>query len=176
MHRDKGTRFATISQDKSRVLCRDIHKTDSYRVDMEKSGDFRGLDIGLTLKALRREREWTQEDLERESGVPLSTIKSYETGQRRSGFGKLGDLFAALGMELELRPIKEKQTEAAPRTPIKDGSAITDPHDLSIENVLRVLDRLRAVEPDRRAFALSILFDDSSLAPDGVSLESLKSR
>jgi len=57
-------------------------------------------DRTMSLKELRAQRAWSQEDLALEAGVARDTVKQIENGKGRSQEKTLRKLAAALGIEL----------------------------------------------------------------------------
>jgi transcriptional regulator with XRE-family HTH domain len=56
--------------------------------------------IGNNLKALRKEKNWTQEDLAFHSGVSRSAIASYESRDKKPKLDKLSKLAEALNVSI----------------------------------------------------------------------------
>src|SRR4051794_30599067 len=55
--------------------------------------------LGKLIRQLRKERDWSQEDLARQSGIPRTTIMGVEVGDpdRRVSVERLGQLATAFG-------------------------------------------------------------------------------
>lgn len=61
--------------------------------------------LGLELKKLRREKKWSQDTLEKYSGITKRTISKIENGFiEEVGIKKVAVLLDLLGVELSLRP------------------------------------------------------------------------
>jgi len=61
--------------------------------------------LGQELKKLRHEKEWSQDTLEKYSGISKRTISKVENGFiEEVGIKKVAILLDLLGMELSLRP------------------------------------------------------------------------
>ena len=100
----------------------------------------------------------TQAELSIRSGVPLRTLHGLEAGKTEPRFDTIKSLALTLGLTTE-----ELWGYAKPSTRLS-ATAISGPL-LSADGAI-ILARLADIEPERRAAALAIIFDDSSLAPD----------
>jgi len=61
--------------------------------------------LGQALKKLRREKKWSQDTLEKYSGITKRTISKVENGFiEEVGIKKVAILLDLLGMELSIRP------------------------------------------------------------------------
>jgi transcriptional regulator with XRE-family HTH domain len=74
------------------------------------------------LRGLRDGRGMTQDELAAKSGVPVSTIRNYEQGQRLPTFAGAAKLAAALGVSLdELAKCDDVLADAPPEPPRSQG-------------------------------------------------------
>ncbi|OCQ20960.1 XRE family transcriptional regulator [Pseudoalteromonas luteoviolacea] len=64
-------------------------KTENFRVYVQRS-----------MRQLRREKKWTQEQLGRKLGVDQATISNYESGKTDMTFTQLFELFLIFGKDL----------------------------------------------------------------------------
>ena len=58
--------------------------------------------FGENLKRVREEKGWTQQKLADESGVPVSTLRGYEQGQRSPTWEAVVSIAEALGVSLDV--------------------------------------------------------------------------
>lgn len=66
--------------------------------------------IGQTIKKLRNEKGWSQDELARIAGVPFTTVAKIETGViKNPSIEKMAKIAKALGVKVdELIPIESK--------------------------------------------------------------------
>ncbi|KZW99443.1 XRE family transcriptional regulator [Pseudoalteromonas luteoviolacea] len=64
-------------------------KTENFRVYVQRS-----------MRQLRREKKWTQEQLGKKLGVDQATISNYESGKTDMTFTQLFELFLIFGKDL----------------------------------------------------------------------------
>ncbi|ESP92737.1 helix-turn-helix transcriptional regulator [Pseudoalteromonas luteoviolacea] len=64
-------------------------KTENFRMYVQRS-----------MRQLRREKKWTQEQLGRKLGVDQATISNYESGKTDMTFTQLFELFLIFGKDL----------------------------------------------------------------------------
>ncbi len=68
-------------------------------------------EIGFEIKKLRKEKKWTQEDMEEYSGITKRTISKIENGFiDEVGIRKVETLLDLLGVEFSLRAKKRPKT------------------------------------------------------------------
>jgi transcriptional regulator with XRE-family HTH domain len=62
-------------------------------------------ELGTTIKTLRKEKKWSQDDLEQYSGITKRTISKIENGFiDEVGIKKVENILDLLGYEFALRP------------------------------------------------------------------------
>lgn len=62
-------------------------------------------ELGTTIKTLRKEKKWSQDDLEKYSGITKRTISKIENGFiDEVGIKKVENILDLLGYEFALRP------------------------------------------------------------------------
>ena len=62
-------------------------------------------DLGKEIKSLRKEKNWSQDDLEKYSGITKRTISKIENGFiDEVGIKKVENILDLLGVEFDLRP------------------------------------------------------------------------
>lgn len=118
--------------------------------------------IGKKLKALRSER-LSQDEMAALSGVPRTTIQRIERGESHD----IRDI-EAISKVLGVSPAILWKSGPGVESSALSPSAIPGP--LSASDCAVILARLSEVGPERRAAALAILFDDSSLAPESLAV------
>ncbi len=100
---------------------------------------------GERIKALRRSRGWTQDQLAQATGVSRSAVAQWETG--RAGFGAKARLIAeALDV-----PVRQLQPGCYPDPPTR----LRDPTPVSSEEVL-LLRHFRELDADDQACVIQI--------------------
>lgn len=68
-------------------------------------------DIGNNIKTLRKEKRWSQYDLEKYSNITQRTISKIENGFiNEVGIKKVENILDLLGMEFSLRPKSRPKT------------------------------------------------------------------
>lgn len=105
--------------------------------------------LALNVRALRKTRSWTQQQLAERAGIPRSTVASMESGAGNPSLSNLAAVAAALGVGLEellARPRTECLLARATDLPVRRRSG-------GRVQVTKVLpERIRGMDIDRMAF------------------------
>lgn len=119
----------------------------------------------------RKALKLTQSGLAERAGLSFATIQALERGASNPERKTLAAIATAL--DISIGDLLGETVEPAPMA----ARSITQEAAMhpTLKDVVVILDRLESVSPERRAAALAILFDDSSLAPESFDLAQLAS-
>lgn len=116
--------------------------------------------IGNQIRIAREKLGLTQRELSEKTGIPFRTLQDIEWEKGDPRYSNIKKL-------AEVLEIGQPDKTAAGSL---SSTAIPGP--LTAADAAVILARLAGISPERRAMALAIVFDDSTLVPD-ISLDEL---